>query len=89
MPACSYAVRDFKRFPLDPNSKELEIIACDRMGPEGRTSHHRDGLCVLFSNGSMKFMDRAALGIDPWGEFTVGPDSTHSELKKVVHRGGE
>ncbi len=81
---CSYEMRDFERYPLDPSATTLQIIACDRMGTNGRTSHHTDGLNILRDNFSAKFMSRADLGIGPDEPIIVGPDSPHPMLKKVV-----
>ena len=82
---CSYAVRDFERYPIDLNATTVQIIACDRMGTNGRTSHHRGGLNVLFDNASAKFLNREALGLAPDEPIMVGPDSPHPMLKKVVY----
>ncbi len=81
---CSYAMRDFERYPLDPSATTLQIIACDRMGTNGRTSHHKDGLNILFDNISTQFMSREDLGIGPAALIIVGPDSPHPMLKKVI-----
>ena len=81
---CSYAVRDFATYPI-PTDGQVHIIACDRMGRDGRTSHHRDGLNVLFDTGHVKFMSREDLGLAPDAPIIVGPDSLHPMLKKVVY----
>jgi hypothetical protein len=80
----SYAVRDFERFPLDPDSSKAQWIMCDRQGADGRTPHHQGGLNVLFDDGAVQFKDRAALGLGPDDPIVVGPESTHPELKKMI-----
>lgn len=81
---CSFAIRDFDRYPLEMDSPERQIIACDRMGDDGRTPHHDGGLIVLFDNGSSMWMDRESLGLGPDDPIVVGPASTHPLLKQVV-----
>jgi prepilin-type processing-associated H-X9-DG protein len=86
---CSYAVRDFARFPIaddgtDPETGEVAWIACDRQGKDGRTPHHDDGLNVLFADGAVQFKDRAFLGIAPEDPIIVGPGSPHPELRKMA-----
>jgi prepilin-type processing-associated H-X9-DG protein len=80
---CSFAVRDFAGHPVAMDDDEA-WIACDRQGKDGRTPHHEGGLNVLFSDGSVKFMDRAALGLGESDPIVVGPDSPHPELKKMI-----
>ncbi len=80
----SYAVRDFARFPLDPEATRAEWIMCDRQGLDGRTPHHRDGINVLFADGAVQFRDREALGLAPDEPIIVGPDSPHPELRKML-----
>lgn len=82
---CSYAARDFSTFPLKVESPAVQVIGCDRNGPDGRTAHHKDGLNIVFEDGSTKFFDREALGItDPKGDIVVGPEATSEQLKHVV-----
>ncbi len=83
---CSYAVRDFRNYPLLVDAKELQIIACDRNGVNGHTMQHKDGLVMLRDNGSAQYMDREKLGISGDAEIVVGPDSGHDKLKRVVHK---
>ena len=80
----SYAVRDFARFPLDQNAVTPEIIACDRQGRDGRTPHHRDGICVLYANGTAAFVASEDLGFEIGAPVIVGPDSPNPELRKLV-----
>ena len=81
---CSYAVRDFERYPLDEKSETAQWIMCDRQGTDGRTDHHHDGINVLFDDGAVQFRDREALGLGPDESIVVGPDSPHPELRKMV-----
>ncbi len=81
---CSYAVRDFTRYPLFADCEEPQIIACDRQGLDGRTAHHDNGLCVLFDDGSVRFMSRGDLGLARDDPIVVGPGSNHPMLSKVV-----
>ena len=81
---CSYAVRDFRQFPLEKGSGKIEIIACDRHGVDGVTAHHDGGLNVLYDDGSTKFLDRVALGLDAKESIVVGPDTDHSLLSVVA-----
>jgi len=88
-PLCSYAVRDFARFPVDPDGKDPETgevawVACDRQGADGRTPHHEGGLNVLFADGAVQLWDRERLGIADDEPIVVGPDSPHPELRKMV-----
>jgi hypothetical protein len=75
--ACSYAVRDFARFPLAPGDDGSAFIAADM------DEHHRDGVNVLLSDGGVYFHDRASLGLAPSEPIIVGPDSPHPELAKL------
>lgn len=81
---CSYTARDFTAFPLSNESKKVQIIACDRNGPDGRTAHHKNGLNVVLDTGSAVFMEREELSIDPDDPVIVGPDATNEMLKQVV-----
>lgn len=81
---CSYAVRDFEHFPLDPQATEPQILACDRQGADGRTPHHDGGLMVLFDDGSVEFMTNDDLGLAPEAPIVVGPDSSQPMLRQVV-----
>ncbi|MCE9638065.1 MAG: hypothetical protein K8T90_20380 [Planctomycetes bacterium] len=77
---CSYAVRDFVKFPLDPMSKRLQAIAA--------CLHHRNGAVVAFDNGSAMFMELDALGATPGTELTVGPDSPAEVLQPLTFGDG-
>lgn len=83
---CSYAVRDFTAHPIKADSGALEIIACDRNGLDGRTAHHKDGLVIMWSDGSAKFMDQDKLGLTTDAPIVVGPESEQAHLKKVIYR---
>jgi prepilin-type N-terminal cleavage/methylation domain-containing protein len=80
---CSFAVRDFRRHPTGPDGK-VQIIACDRQGATGDTSHHRGGINVLFDNGTTRFLDREELGLGAGDPIVVGPDAEHEMLRQVV-----
>jgi hypothetical protein len=80
---CSYAIRDFERFPIDPEASS-DVLMCDRQGPDGHTPNHADSINVLFSNGSVRVWDRESLGLDPDEPIVVGPDSSHPELRKMI-----
>ncbi len=82
--ACSYAVRDFRNYPLNPESDRSEVIAADRNGPRGDLVHHQGGLNILFDDGSVKFTDREALGLSQGDPIVVGPDSDVDMLSKVI-----
>jgi prepilin-type N-terminal cleavage/methylation domain-containing protein len=82
---CSYAVRDFSSHPLSNEAQKLQIIACDRNGANGREPHHKNGLNIVFEDGSTNFYDRDALGVTGDDPIVVGPDSPNEMLKQVVH----
>lgn len=80
----SYAARDFSTYPLDNEAKRVQIIGCDRNGPDGRTAHHKNGLNIVFDDGAARFVEREELGISPEDPIVVGPESSNEDLKKVV-----
>jgi prepilin-type N-terminal cleavage/methylation domain-containing protein len=82
---CSYAARDFTNHPLSNESKKLQIVGCDRNGPDGRTAHHKNGLNIVFEDGSTNFFEREALGVSGDDPIVVGPDSSNEMLKQVIH----
>jgi prepilin-type N-terminal cleavage/methylation domain-containing protein len=82
---CSYAVRNFSKFPFDVESPRKEPVASDRQGPDGRTMHHRDGIVVCFDDAACKFMTREELGIATDSPIVVGPDASHEDLKKLIY----
>lgn len=81
---CSYAVRDFSNFPLQAESKKQQLIACDRNGPQGKTMHHKNGLNMVFDDGSAVFQERESLGVASDVVIVVGPDATNEDLKQVI-----
>jgi prepilin-type N-terminal cleavage/methylation domain-containing protein len=81
---CSYAARDFSAFPLKNESNSVQIVGCDRNGPDGRQAHHKNGLNIVFDNGQARFVEREELGISPDSDIVVGPDATNEWLKQVV-----
>jgi prepilin-type N-terminal cleavage/methylation domain-containing protein len=80
----SYAARDFSVYPLDNEAKRVQIIGCDRNGPDGRTAHHKNGLNIVYDDGASKFVERDELGISQDDPIVVGPESSNEDLKKVV-----
>ena len=83
--ACSFMGRDFLNHPISAESKSAEIVACDRQGINHRTAHHRDGLNVLYNDGSVQFRDRDYLGVSSDEDIVVGEDSSVEMLRKVVY----
>ncbi|MCE9636940.1 MAG: prepilin-type N-terminal cleavage/methylation domain-containing protein [Planctomycetes bacterium] len=82
---CSYASRDFGTYPLSNESKSIQLIGCDRNGPDGKTAHHKDGLNIVFDNGSAEFYDREKLGVSPTDPIVVGPESPNETLKQAIY----
>lgn len=82
---CSFAVRDFSNAPMNPNSGEAEIIACDKQGPDGRMAHHQGGINIVLDNAQSKFFDNESLNVSPNETVIVGPDSPHPMLRKVIY----
>src|SRR6185436_2486321 len=76
---CSYAGRDFERFPLDPKSDSEVIGAC---------LNHRGGAVVVYSSGTALFLKLAALGVASDDEKTVGPESLSPVLRVVRYGDG-
>lgn len=85
---CSYAVRDFERFPLaDDVSDRKEVIACCRCGRDGRTPHHRgDVMVLLFGEGDVQAMTPEELGFGPDDPVVVGPESKSDLLRVLIQR---
>jgi prepilin-type N-terminal cleavage/methylation domain-containing protein len=81
---CSYAGRNRKLYRIDPGSKEKQAYACDCQGDDGRSSHHKGGLNVLYDDNSVVFMDHEALGLQPDDPIVVGVDSTQELLKQFI-----
>jgi hypothetical protein len=82
---CSYAVRDFTHFPLRDPTSSLRAIACCRQGLDGRTPHHRGGICVAFADGTARFVGAAELGLKPGEPIVVGPDSPTELLRPLIY----
>jgi hypothetical protein len=59
------------------------IIACDASGPNGEP-HHLDGLCVLRSDGSTKFVRWEDMDGYDGGPVPVGPHSPDPRLRHLV-----
>lgn len=81
---CSYAARDFTSFPLKNESASVQIVGCDRNGPDGHTAHHKNGLNIVFDNGSARFVEREELGVASNADIVVGPEASNDWLKEVV-----
>jgi prepilin-type processing-associated H-X9-DG protein len=56
----------------------------DCQGDDGRTGHHKGGVNVLYEDGSVRFMDREALSLQPDDPVVVGPESTQELLKQFI-----
>lgn len=78
---CSYAVRDFARYPLDPSS-EREIVFADA-GDHHTSNRHSGGVNVVLTDGGVRFFDRERLGLAPDDEIVTGPESPSPELRKL------
>ncbi len=81
---CSYAVRDFSKYPLHADDGRRSIIACDRQGLDGATPHHDGGINVLYGNGAVKWMTAELLQLPVDQPITVGPESQHELLRMVA-----
>ncbi len=81
---CSYAVREFTEFPLDPDSEEPQAIACDAPDADGVVRHHRGGLTILFDDGAAQWTDREHLGLQPDEPITIGPDARAEVLRALT-----
>ena len=68
----SFAGRNQRDNKLKREADEKQAIACDRNGVDQMTLHHNDGINVLFEDGSVKFMNRDALGLDSEEDIPVG-----------------
>jgi len=73
---CSYAGRDFDKFPLDSIGRQ----------PIGACLSHRHGAVVVFESGDAQFMSLEDLGFSSDEEKTVGPDSK-SPILRVLRYG--
>ncbi len=83
---CSYAFRDFKEYPLQVDDKDKQVIACCRQGRDGRTPHHKGGICVAFDTGEAAFFTNEELSVPPGETIIVGEDTNTRGLglHKVV-----
>ncbi len=88
---CSYAVRDFERYPLPADaSRAFEIIACCRGGRTGRSPHHGDGrVVVLYANGDVELLSRERLGDDSGSTIVVGLESNLPRMRPMIQRPGK
>ena len=74
---CSFMVRDFKKYPIDHEAMQLNIIAAER------EEFHPGGINILYDDGSVRFRDREWLGIPAGAPIVVGAESDVDELKKL------
>jgi len=74
---CSFAVRDFARYPITGDDEAIPWVAADA------ADHHDGGINVLFVDTSVKYLDRDALGLAAGEAILAGPGSSHPELKKL------
>jgi hypothetical protein len=75
---CSYAVRDFERFPIDPKKGAREPIAA--------CLNHEGIVVFVFSAGDAQFVKLHELGLATDDDKIVGPDSK-SPLLRVLRFG--
>jgi len=87
---CSYAVRDFARFPVDPARLDEEpIAACvGRFADATWQRFHRTAFFVAFADGSARELDDADVGLAPGATLVVGPDSPSPLLRVLCFRPG-
>jgi hypothetical protein len=72
-PVCSYAGRDFEKFPLDPTKAATE--------PLGACVNHKGCAIVAYADGDVRKMTLAELGFDSDDGKIVGPDSKSPVLR--------
>jgi len=75
---CSYAGRDFERFPIDEKSMEKR--------PIGACLSHKRGAVVVFDGGDAQFMSLEELAISSDDDKIVGPESK-SPILRVLRYG--
>jgi len=73
---CSYAVRDFARFPLVNGAEGSQVVAA--------CFHHPGRAIVAFGDGSVRFVRFDELGIDDASELTAGPDSKVKSFRELI-----
>lgn len=90
---CSYAVRDFVRFPVDPQAGKPEpIAACVGRIVDGEwQAFHKGGFVIVYDDGASRFIEWSECGVDPPGDWpdptvVVGPDSPVPELRTLCFR---
>jgi hypothetical protein len=76
---CSYACRDFAKYPLGENAGHDVLAAC---------IHHKGGAVMVFAEGDAVFMTLAELGLSKDDEKTVGPESKSPLLRQVRYGDG-
>ena len=82
---CSYAARDFKNAQLNIESKDKEIIGCDRQGSNGHTMQHKGGICIVYDAGDAGFLLREELGVSAEEDVAIGAEAKDPRLQKVVY----
>ena len=82
---CSYAVRDFARFPIDPaKAADEPVVACVGRGSGAAwCACHKDTFQIGFADGDVRTFTRADLGIAPGAPPVLGPTSP-SPLLRVL-----
>lgn len=78
--ACSYAVRDFGRFPVPKGGDQPEILAA--------CTHHTKGVNVVYVDGQVKFYEWVELGLTGPEDADVGPDAKSPILRQVCRTPG-
>lgn len=74
---CSYASRDFERFPLGPHPADKE--------PIGACLHHKGIAIVVFRYGDAQKMTLEELGLASDDEKIVGPESKSPVLRVLKY----
>ena len=83
---CSFAVRDFAAFPLDPAAKSPEAVAACLHHPEKLTL--RGGANVAWSDGRVTWLGFEELGISEGAELVAGPSSKSPLLRTMLDARG-
>lgn len=79
---CSYAVRDFAKFPVSAATRApVPIAACLH---HTETAIERGGAVVAFSDGAVAWLGYEELGISEGSELIAGPKSKAKLLRELV-----
>jgi hypothetical protein len=74
---CSYAVRDFARYPLDPAAAVHEVLAV--------CTSHGSAVVAAFVDGSVRVLDAENdLYLPPGTPLTVGPGSQVEQFRALL-----